>query len=95
MRRMRASHRKTTPRRTRVRAAAPAAIDPGAAAALRRGREALAAVEGQLDSILAWLANPAAGLDRGAPDRLAGSAAEAGEALAALGRLRGLVAERL
>jgi transposase len=58
---------------------------------LRRTREALTDLQGQLDNLLGWLADPSASLDRAAPDRLAGRAREASEALASLGELRRLL----
>jgi hypothetical protein len=75
-----------SPARARPRASAPVAQ-------LRRGREALTSLTGQLDQILAWLGDPAVGLAPDAPDRLARTAQDAGDALAALRRLRGLVAD--
>jgi hypothetical protein len=54
----------------------------------------LSAISGQLDAILTWLGDPATSLAADVPDRLANSAQEASLALAALGRLRGLMAER-
>jgi hypothetical protein len=56
---------------------------PAALAALRRGREALVELDGQLDEVLVWIRDPRGRLDRRVPDRLAGSARRAGEALAA------------
>jgi hypothetical protein len=53
-------------------------------AALRRGREALTSLQGQLDSILQWLARPDEGLDARAPERLAGTVRQAGDAFASL-----------
>jgi hypothetical protein len=60
-------------------------------AALRRGREALSDIQGQLDALLAALRDPAAPLDASAPDRLAGAAKEADAALASLDRIRRLL----
>jgi hypothetical protein len=58
------------------------------AAALRNSREALSAVEGQLDALLAALRDPgSAPPDAEAADRLSGAAARAGSALASLGTL--------
>ena len=54
------------------------------AAALRTSREALTDIEGQLDALLATLRNPAAALDKRAPDRLRGATQNAGTALASL-----------
>jgi hypothetical protein len=61
-----------------------------AVAALRRGREALVDIEGQLDSLMALLREPSATIDAGAADRLAGATRKAHHAmseLADLGRL--------
>jgi hypothetical protein len=55
-----------------------------AVAALRRGREALVELDGQLDEALVWVRDPKARPDRAAPDRLARTALRAGEALTAL-----------
>ena len=55
-----------------------------AVAALRRGRQALVELDGQLDDILIWVRDPKARPDRAAPDRLARTALRAGEALSAL-----------
>jgi hypothetical protein len=63
-----------------VRAAAKVDV----AAALRTSREALTDIEGQLDALLAALRNPAAALDKRAPDRLRGATQNAGTALASL-----------
>lgn len=80
--------RRSRPRRPRKVAAAraPAARSavPAAASALRRSREALTDIQGQLDEILGWLANPRERLDASTPDRLASSARRAEEALGAL-----------
>ena len=54
------------------------------ATALRTSREALSDIEGQLDALLAALRDPAAALDRRAPDRLRGATQDAGTALASL-----------
>ncbi len=53
-------------------------------AALRTSRKALADIEGQLDALLAALRDPAAALDKRAPDRLRGATQDAGTALASL-----------
>ena len=55
-----------------------------ATSALRRGREAIVEIDGHLDQVLDWLADPSQPPDRDLPDRLAGSARRAGEALGAL-----------
>jgi hypothetical protein len=54
------------------------------ATALRTSREALSDIEGQLDALLAALRDPAAALDKRAPDRLRGATQDAGTALASL-----------
>ena len=59
-------------------------------AALRRGREALTDIEGQLDALMLQLREPSPRIDRDAPDRLAGAARRAHHALAALSDLRQL-----
>ena len=57
------------------------------AAALRSSREALAAVEGQLEALLAAIRDPSSAPDAGAADRLSGAAARVGSAVASLGTL--------
>jgi hypothetical protein len=59
----------------------------GPLAQLRRGKEALIEIDGQLEEVVVWLRNPAAGLAADVPDRLARSTRKAGEALAAVGLL--------
>ncbi len=54
-------------------------------AALRRSREALVEIEGQLDDLLVSLRSPEPRLDRAAPQRLARAKAEAVSAMASLG----------
>jgi hypothetical protein len=72
----------------RRREAAPLWRGSQLAAALRSSREALSAVEGQLDALLAALRDPgSAPPDAAAADRLSGAAARAGSALASLGTL--------
>ena len=63
-----------------------AARAPGspAVASLRRGREALVELDGQLDEALVWVREPKARPDRTAPDRLARTAQRVGEALTSL-----------
>jgi hypothetical protein len=63
---------------------------PRAVAALRRSREALTDIEGQLNLLLFDLRRPQPRVDEGAPDRLTGAIAQAGSALAALDNLRSL-----
>jgi hypothetical protein len=74
------------PARSRVtlrRSPAPLARSaPLAAAALSDSRVALTQLVGQLDTILAKLRDPAASLDRDAPDKLRAAAAAVGAALA-------------
>jgi hypothetical protein len=60
-------------------------------AALRRGREALSDIEGQLDALMLQLREPTGAIDPAAPDRLAGAARRAHHALAALADLRGML----
>jgi hypothetical protein len=60
-------------------------------AALRRGREALSDIEGQLDSLMALLRDPGQQIDADAPDRLAGAARQADRAFSALDQLRRLL----
>jgi hypothetical protein len=55
-----------------------------AVAALRRGREALVELDGQLDEALVWVRDPKVRPDRTAPDRLARTALRAGQALTSL-----------
>jgi hypothetical protein len=62
-----------------------------AVAALRRGRSAIADIEGQLDSLMALLREPEPHIDSAAPDRLAGAARQAGRALSTLAQLRRLL----
>jgi hypothetical protein len=64
----------------KVRAAASVDV----ATALRTSREALTDIQGQLDALLAALRDPAAALDKRAPDRLRGATENAGSALASL-----------
>jgi hypothetical protein len=58
-----------------------------AVAALRRGKEALLDIEGQLDSLMALLRQPSPKIDVGAADRLAGATRKAHHAMSALGDL--------
>ena len=60
---------------------------PRAVAALRRGRQALADIEGQLDALLATLRDGGRGVDPGIPDRLASARRDAAAALASLGAI--------
>src|SRR5216110_934704 len=57
---------------------------------LRRGREAVSDIVGQLDGLLAQL-RAAGPIDSTAPERLAGAARQANRAFSALARLRGLL----
>jgi hypothetical protein len=59
--------------------------------ALRRGREALSDIEGQLDGLMLLLREPSRRIDPEAPDRLAGAARRAHHALSALADLRRLL----
>jgi len=60
-------------------------------AALRRSREALADIEGQLDALMSQLRDPTPRIDPAAPDRLAGATRRAHHALSALSELRRLL----
>jgi hypothetical protein len=81
------SRRPSPTRRTEVPAFRPRSSLAGPLAQLRRGKEALIEIDGQLDEVATWLKNPAAGLAADVPDRLARSARKAGDALAAVGLL--------
>jgi hypothetical protein len=59
-------------------------------AALRRSREALVDLDGQLGDLLICLRAPGAPIDRAAPDRLASAKAEAASAMASLNDLGGI-----
>jgi hypothetical protein len=63
---------------------------PRVVADLRRSREVLTDIEGQLDGLLLKLRQPQPSLEVGSADRLEGSLAQAGQALAALDSLRQL-----
>lgn len=72
-----------------MRAYSSASVGPKAVlGALRRSREAVTEIDGELDTVLDWLADPSAPLPPEVPDRLARRAREAGEALDALTPLR-------
>lgn len=62
--------------------------------ALRKGREMISDIQGQLDGVLALLRAPDPQIDIAVPDRLAGAARQAGRALAALTDLRRLVTDQ-
>jgi hypothetical protein len=57
---------------------------------LRRGREAVSDIVGQLDRLLAQLRDSGP-IDAAAPERLAGAARQANRAFSALAQLRGLL----
>jgi len=57
---------------------------------LRRTREAVSDIAGQLELLLSQLQDPAS-IDAGAPDRLAGAAHQATRAFSALAQLRRLL----
>jgi hypothetical protein len=59
-------------------------------AELRRGREAVSDIEGQLDRLMDLLRAPEPAIDAAAPDRLAQAARQADHALSALAELRRL-----
>ncbi len=63
---------------------------PRVVADLRRSRQALTDIEGQLDGLLLKLRQPQPSIDAGSADLLEGSLAQAGQALAALDNLRQL-----
>jgi len=95
---MRSARRKPSRRRGST-AAAPAVRPrrrpprrrPGRALdELRRGREAVSDIVGQLDRLLAQLRVPGP-IDSAAPERLAGAAQQAHRAFSALAELRGLL----
>ncbi len=81
--------RRVITRRRRVLPAHSRLAVPRAVAALRRSRDALVDVEGQLGALLLDLNGSR--IDANAPDRLAGATARAGLALAALDELRKLL----
>jgi hypothetical protein len=64
------------------------------AAALRRSREAVSAIEGELDALLSRLRDPQGVPDAGAPDRLRRATREAGAVVASLGALGQALAPR-
>jgi hypothetical protein len=71
---------------------------PGPAAvmrALRRGREAVTDIDGDLGTILHWLQDPSEPLDAQMPDRLASRAREADEALGSLTPVRELASHAI
>jgi len=77
--------RKATPARRKT----PARVRPprrqeGTRHVLRRSREALVELTGELDSLLTTLRTPGARIDKAAPDRLRAATRKAGEALSAL-----------
>jgi hypothetical protein len=63
---------------------------PRVVADLRRSREVLTDIEGQLGGLLLKLRQPKPSVEAGSADRLEGSLAQAGQALAALESLRQL-----
>jgi hypothetical protein len=72
-----------------MRAYSSASVGPSAVLnALRRSREAVTDIDGDLDTVLDWLSDPSAPLDAEVPDRLARRAREAGEAIESLTPLR-------
>jgi hypothetical protein len=76
----------TAPRQTRARRPprrAARTLDE-----LRRGKEAVTDLVGQLDHLLAQLRGPGP-IDAAAPERLAGAARQANRAFSALAQLRG------
>jgi hypothetical protein len=87
---MRPARRVITRQRRRILPERSRLTIPRAVAALRRSREVLTDIEGQLDLLLFDLRQPQASVDADAPDRLTGAVAQAGSALAALDDLRRL-----
>jgi hypothetical protein len=84
--------RRKAPGRGRSSCVPAARPTPGrAVAALRQGREALSDIEGELDALMSVLREPAVRIDPEAPDRLAGAARRASNALSALADLRRLL----
>jgi hypothetical protein len=72
-----------------MRAIRGSAIGPvSVLGALRRSREAVTDIDGDLDIVLDWLSDPSAPLDAALPDRLARRARDADEALGSLTPLR-------
>jgi hypothetical protein len=72
-----------------MRAIRGAAIGPASVlGALRRSREAVTDIDGDLDVALEGLQDPRAPLDAALPDRLARRARDADEALGSLNSLR-------
>jgi hypothetical protein len=63
---------------------------PKVVADLRRSRQVLTDIEGQLDGLLCKLRQPQPRIDAGSADQLEGSLAQASQALAALDSLRQL-----
>ena len=79
--------RARVPARSRVtvrRMDAPLLRSTTLGAALRESRAALGQIEGELESLLAALRDPAARVDAAAADRLRGATVAAGDALASL-----------
>jgi hypothetical protein len=87
---MRPSRRAIKVKRTQVLPEHSRLIVGRTVAALRRSREALVELDGQLGDILTRLRAPGAPLDRAAPDRLAMAKVEAAVAMASLDDLGGL-----
>ena len=78
-------------RRRRVAPTRSRPTVPRAVSALRRGREALSDVQGQLDDLLAMLREPRPALAADTPERLTGAVRRASRALSALDELRRLL----
>jgi hypothetical protein len=85
---MRPARRVITRQRRRILPERSRLTIPRAVAALRLSREVLTDIEGQLDNLLIALRQPKPSIDAGAADRLSGTVAQAGSALAALDDLR-------
>ena len=88
---MRPVRRVITRKRRRVLPDRSRLTIPRTVAALRHSREVLTDIEGQLDLLLFNLRQPKPSIDAGAADRLSGTVAQAGSALAALDDLRHLL----
>jgi hypothetical protein len=79
----------TPPRRRRTTVPKQSRVSVSrAVASLRRSREALSDIQGQLDALLLQLKDAEAHIDAGAPERLIGATRQAGRALLALNDLR-------
>jgi len=87
---MRPSRRAIPAKRRAVRSERSCLTLGSTVAALRRSREALVDIEGQLDDLLVRLRSPELRIDSAAPQRLARAKAEAAAAMASLGAVGSL-----